>query len=31
MKIAVSAKQIPDPAIEPSYNDGTLVRPEEQV
>ena len=31
MKIAVSAKQIPDPAIESSYKDGTLVRPEEQV
>lgn len=31
MKIAVSAKQIPDPAIEPSYKNGILSRPDEQV
>ena len=31
MKIAVAAKQIPDPAIESSYEDGILVRPDEQV
>ena len=31
MKIAVCAKQIPDPANEISYSDGSIVRPEEQV
>ena len=31
MKIAVCAKQIPDPANEVSYNNGTIERPEEQV
>ena len=31
MKIAVSAKQIPDPAIEPTYENGSLFRPDEQV
>ena len=31
MKIAVAAKQIPDPAIESSYENGILQRPEEQV
>ena len=31
MKIAVCAKQIPDPAIEISYEKGHIKRPEEQV
>ena len=31
MRIAVSAKQVPDPAIEPSYKNGCLSRPDEQV
>jgi len=31
MKIAVCAKQIPDPAIAVSYEGGTISRPEEQV
>lgn len=31
MKIAVCAKQIPDPAIEISYEKGQIKRPEEQV
>ena len=31
MKIAVCAKQIPDPAIEITYSDGVINRPEEQV
>ena len=31
MKIAVSAKQIPDPAIEAVYENGVISRPEEQV
>ncbi len=31
MKIAVCAKQIPDPAIPIEYSDGQVVRPEEQV
>jgi len=31
MKIAVAAKQIPDPAIESSYENGILKRPDEQV
>ena len=31
MKIAVSAKQIPDPAIESSYKEGLIIRPDEQV
>ena len=31
MKIAVCAKQIPDPANEITYNNGTIQRPEEQV
>jgi len=31
MRIAVTAKQIPDPAIEPSYENGVLIRPDEQV
>ncbi len=31
MKIAVCAKQIPDPAVEITYSEGSIVRPEEQV
>ena len=31
MKIAVCAKQIPDPANTVAYNGGTIVRPDEQV
>src|SRR5210317_1819652 len=31
MKIAVCAKQIPDPAIKVTYSNGTIERPEEQV
>ncbi len=31
MKIAVCAKQIPDPAISVTYADGKIVRPDEQV
>lgn len=31
MKIAVCAKQIPDPANTMEYSEGTLNRPEEQV
>ena len=31
MKIAVCAKQIPDPANEVSYSEGIINRPEEQV
>ena len=31
MKIAVCAKQIPDPANEVTYSDGVINRPEEQV
>lgn len=31
MKIAVSAKQIPDPAIESTYKEGRIIRPDEQV
>jgi len=31
MKIAVCAKQIPDPAISVTYGDGKIVRPDEQV
>ena len=31
MKIAVCAKQIPDPAISVTYTDGKIVRPDEQV
>ena len=31
MKIAVCAKQIPDPANTVTYNGGTIVRPDEQV
>ena len=31
MKIAVCAKQIPDPANEITYSNGTIQRPEEQV
>ena len=31
MKIAVCAKQIPDPANPIEYSDGQIVRPEEQV
>lgn len=31
MKIAVCAKQIPDPAIAITYNEGSIARPEEQV
>jgi electron transfer flavoprotein beta subunit len=31
MKIAVCAKQIPDPAIEITYSDGVINRPDEQV
>ena len=31
MKIAVCAKQIPDPANEVTYSNGTIERPEEQV
>ena len=31
MKIAVGAKQIPDPAISVTYTDGKIVRPDEQV
>jgi len=31
MKIAVCAKQIPDPAIAVSYEGGAISRPEEQV
>ena len=31
MKIAVAAKQIPDPAIESTYENGSLIRPAEQV
>ena len=31
MKIAVCAKQIPDPAISVTYRDGKIVRPDEQV
>ena len=31
MKIAVCAKQIPDPALEITYNGGNINRPDEQV
>ena len=31
MKVAVSAKQIPDPAIESTYKEGMIIRPDEQV
>ena len=31
MNITVCAKQIPDPANETSYDNGIIVRPEEQV
>ena len=31
MKIAVCAKQIPDPAIAVTYENGAIVRPDEQV
>ena len=31
MNITVCAKQIPDPANEISYDNGIIVRPEEQV
>ena len=31
MKIAVCAKQIPDPALDITYSEGLVSRPDEQV